>query len=92
MKKYDSWIVAAAILLDHQQWGLTYKILAREIVASGLTTLGEKGSSPEQTVGSMLRKKADVFEKLGGGYYKLKNPAQVSKWDDIKEAIRALKA
>ena len=91
-KKLDSWAVAAAILLGEYE-ELHYTIIASDIQESGLTTLGEKGSTPGDTVRSqMTTRKVDgqpVFESPGEGDFHLTDPEWARRLPKVRRALKA---
>ena len=92
MKKYDVAVVAAAILIQEGDL-LHYRTITRCVLASGLTTLGEKGDSPAQTVGAILRKAhkgVDLFARLGPGDYTIANEDDARKFPQVEEVLNLL--
>ena len=93
MKKIHSWTVAAAILL-RDECCMHYEELAKEVIDTGLTTLGEKRTTPAQTLGSILRKKEingrEVFVEQGDGSYGLCDREFVQSLPLVQEATQRL--
>jgi hypothetical protein len=91
--KFDSWVVAAAILArsDHDK-DVHYGDLASRVVATELTTLGCKGDTPDKTLAVILRKRSDVFSAPRfQGWYRLKNAEEVVRRPEVANAIEFLK-
>ena len=95
-KKIHSWAVAAAILLKDDDF-MHYEEFAKEVIDTGLTTLGLKGGTPWQTLGVTLRtttkKGRAVFVEQGDapGVYGLSDPEFVRSLPDVQEATRRLR-
>lgn len=94
MRKCESWAVAAVYLMDCTGGVEHYRKITRHICATNLTTLGEKGRSASQTVGTMLRTKKvdgkDVFVLKGNGYYSLSDKDRIKDHDDIRYVFQRL--
>jgi hypothetical protein len=90
MKRYDAWIIAVIYLLEHKK--AHYQTITKYIIDTGLTTLGEKGDTPAQTIGSMLRKKKiyghKIFYLEGRGVYSLKNKDLVIKAPEVQSVLK----
>jgi hypothetical protein len=94
MEKFDSWVVAAALLARrgadaHEH----YFTLAYDVKGTGLTTLGEKGDRPEQTMGVVMREWPAVFSRCSRamrGYYRLADREAALRDPDIQNALAAL--
>jgi hypothetical protein len=94
MEKFDSWAVAAALLArDGVDAPLHYTTLAYRVCNTGLTTLGEKGDNPEQTMGAVMRKWPAVFSRCNHamrGYYRLTDREAALRDPNIQNALAAL--
>jgi hypothetical protein len=69
MAKY-AYEIAEEILRAHCA-PMHYVDITEAILRIDKSFLGKRGSTPEQTVGSMLRAKPHIFKKCGQGYYAL---------------------
>lgn len=83
LKKLNTIHVAAAVLLDKGE--MHAALLADQIIRTGLTTLGERGGTPERTVGSKLSQ-SSVFKRVGSGCYELRDPDLARNTPKIEEA------
>ena len=92
MEKFDAWAVAAAVLAsgDEFERELHYRTLAERVLATNMTTLGQKGATPAQTLGVILREHKDIFASYDRGYYYLENPERTGKHPVVARAIQAL--
>jgi hypothetical protein len=96
--KFDTWKVAASILyLLNKRDGIVcntvdYKTLTKWVIKTGLTTLGDKGSTPEQTMNSLLKKKRDVFYYETGGIYALADESLVDDDAELMNIVRLVKS
>ena len=93
MAALDIWTVAAAVLINKNSQ-MHYNTITDKILQSGLTNLARKGTTPEQTVGAILREtkyggKA-LFVRTGEGYYKLNKPSISKTIPDVKKALELL--
>ena len=94
MKKHDTWAVAAAIMLRDGNMCQHYVTLADEVRRSELTTLGEKGETPSQSMGVILRTtKIDgepVFASAGEGLYDLAAPERIKHYGEVQAAQQSM--
>lgn len=92
MKKCDSWAVAVVYLLEEVEVRAHYTDITKYILETDLTTLGEKGKDPEQTIGSMLRKKYEIFDGgYGDGKYSLLDEDSIRTHKDVQYVYQCLK-
>ena len=47
-----------------------YREIAKKVLETNMSELGDRGSTPEQTMGAILRKNGE-FTAAGRGFYKL---------------------
>lgn len=92
--KCDAWAVAAVYLLENEMGHYEYE-LTNFVVKSGISTLGEKGKTPHQTLKTILLKKKicgdDVFLMQGGGYYSLNRKEIIAQHNEVLLAHQLLK-
>lgn len=92
--KLHSWVVAAAVLLRSNNEMMHYRDIANEVCNSGLSTLGEKGPTPEASLGSIMRRQkcgSDlIFDSCGAGFYRLIDPERIRSNPLVSEALRLL--
>ena len=96
MKVFDSWAVAAAILLGDNE-DIHYADIADLVVGTGLTTLGLKGDTPpSQTIGSIMRttevRGERVFVRQCPGYYKLRDKEITRSYPEVVAVLLQLAA
>lgn len=85
--------MATALLLENgERQVVHYKILTDWILETGLTTLGEKGTTSSQSVGAILRKYDEHFQPDSDGFYGLADPQRSKKDISVERALEALKA
>ncbi len=92
-KKYDMWVIAATYLFGDLSGH--YKDITNYILETDLTTLGEKGKTPWQSVGRMLRDTVidgeHVFYPNGDGVYSLWDEEKIRKHKDVQSAYDYIK-
>ncbi len=90
---FDTWPVAAAVILLHPSEELHYNAIARLVKQTGLTTLGMKGRTPDQTMGSLLRQHSEVFRgsRTYRGLYGLRDAIAAAEIPDVASAVKAIK-
>ncbi|MHC4063610.1 MAG: hypothetical protein ACYSUQ_07355 [Planctomycetota bacterium] len=95
MAKFDAWVVAAAILCRNL-YNMHYSDIAKAVMDTELSTLGEKGRTPAQSMGVILRKAVyhdkPVFEEQGDGHYGLCDKKWTLQLNPVQEVIRRLDA
>ena len=68
-----------------------YKKLTEYIFKNGYRILTDKMKSPKRTVSSFLNAfDKDMYEKLGGGFYKLKIPHQVLEHQVLENTVESI--
>lgn len=90
MKHFEVWPVAAAVLIAARR-ELHYDDVAQRVIDAGLTTLGFKGETPNQSIGALMRKHDKVFSSPRRGFYMVRNPDNIKELPDVAKAIEAMK-
>ena len=92
MKVCETWAVAAVYLMKEKS--AHYDDITSHILGTNLTRLGEKGGTPSQTVGSVLRQKRisldNVFYSKGNGFYSLADEDSIKDCDEVKLVFEML--
>lgn len=99
MKKCNVWAVAAAYLLEgserYKERCEDYRKITKFILETEITTLGEKGHTPEQTVEVILRDKkidgVNVFASIEEGRYYLEDVDSMKENLEVLYALERLK-
>ena len=92
MANADAWAVAAALLIEEGK-ALHYNKITSRILDTGLSGLADRGKTPEQTLGVVMRKclypgsSRKVFKQTGNGYYDLQNVEDAKSIPQVKSVL-----
>jgi hypothetical protein len=87
---FETWVVAAAVLVEEGGY-LHYTTVATRVMETRLATLGLRGRTPRQSVGTIMRKHIEVFRRPYVGYYDLCDREAARKHPDIAHALERMR-
>ena len=92
IRKYKTWEVAAAFLCLNNKEAFHYNKLTEKVITSKLSTLGEKGKTPAQSLNAITRNMEDVFFKKERGYVELSKKFNINNYPRVTEILKLIQA